>query len=322
MPKSCYLISSDIPCFVHLGKYGDQMILMPALREIFRRTGIKPVVIVSRPYDSIYEGVSYADCIPVVFPDHRDGIGPARQMAWYLFGNAIVPKWWDDPEALYPEVVDSQHRLVMSYRGKPIQVDTRMRHSYMLDQWRATGFPDADMTRLPLVFDRRSWKREAALLEGLGRIKKPILLTCFEGQSSPFSFVPEVVNSLEDVRDQFHVVALDGFRAHRIYDLLGLFDRAAGMITIDTATLHLAAASRIPHIAITRHDWGHSTTRGNCILEVRYPETLKRLSEIKTAVRSLLKYVNPRLDPIRSQRSRHEVEKLRSSPELEIPIVA
>ena len=75
-------------------------------------------------------------------------------------------------------------------------------------------------------------------------------------------------------------------KAQRIYDLLGLYDNAAGMITTDTATLHLAAASNIPYVALINNGGAGSIPKGNCVLKVRYSQFQQRQKEIEIAVRN------------------------------------
>lgn len=275
-----------------MGKFGDEMVLLPALREIHRRTGVRPVVIASIPYHTIFDGVSYADAIGVPWPIAGEGIRQARNLAWYLFGNSVIPKWWDDPDHNTPEYVDEENRLVLFYGGKRMTLDKRQYGSYMIDQWLRTGFTLEEMTSLPLVFDRRNRQREQELIEIYAREpKKPVLLVNLDGQTSPFSFVPELLNKIRPILFKFHVVDLAEVRAKRIYDLLGLFDIAAGMITVDTATMHLAAASPIPYVGLITQSpkgWGRTTTRGNCIFETYYDLTLQHLDEVANAVRRFL----------------------------------
>jgi hypothetical protein len=111
---------------------------------------------------------------------------------------------------------------------------------------------------------------------------KPLLLVNFSGHSSPFAWVPEVMRAVNQFQQQFNIVDIGRLKAQRIYDLLGLFDAAAGLITIDTATLHLAAGSAVPYIAYTRADWSSSVPKGNCVLEIKYrdEEVKGRMGEV------------------------------------------
>jgi ADP-heptose:LPS heptosyltransferase len=74
--------------------------------------------------------------------------------------------------------------------------------------------------------------------------------------------------------------------AHRIFDLLGLYDRAAGLITADTATAHLAVGSKVPAIWFTIPDWRGSVPRGNCVWHCTYAEILGKIEEIMAVVES------------------------------------
>lgn len=289
--KTCPLLANLPPCFVHMGKYGDEMIIMPALREIYRRTGTKPIVIASMPYHTIYEGVSYAYGLGAPWPIDHHGVSLARQFAWHYFGNCVVPKWWDDSQHDSQVVAENEHAMVMSYKGKRLVLDRRQNPTYQIDQWLRTGFTLEEMTSLPLIFDQRNSAREQDLIRTYVHGEKPILLVNWEGQTSPFAMVPEITKAIRHLLKHFQIIDLGQIRAPRIFDLLGLMDIAAGMITVDTATLHLAAASRIPYIALLTqgpHGWGRSTPRGCCVLKLFYEETAKNLDRIVFHVQSFL----------------------------------
>ena len=81
-------------------------------------------------------------------------------------------------------------------------------------------------------------------------------------------------------------VDLDNVKAERIYDLVGLMDAAVGMVTVDTSTLHLAAASCRPYVALTVGGWNTSVPKGNCALRMDYGEVLGRVEEIGSMVES------------------------------------
>ncbi|OLE10683.1 MAG: hypothetical protein AUG89_11510 [Acidobacteria bacterium 13_1_20CM_4_56_7] len=111
-----------------------------------------------------------------------------------------------------------------------------------------------------------------------------MILVNFRGKSSPFGFDAEVLEQIP--KDQFHIVDLSNVKASRIYDLLGLYDVAAGVITCDTATLHLAAASRTPYVAFTHDEWRRSVPRGNCQLQMPYSQVPSRANDIGQVVRT------------------------------------
>ena len=45
--NACGLLPPEPPCFVHLGKFGDLMILFPGLKWLYDQNGVKPVVAVT-----------------------------------------------------------------------------------------------------------------------------------------------------------------------------------------------------------------------------------------------------------------------------------
>jgi hypothetical protein len=70
-------------------------------------------------------------------------------------------------------------------------------------------------------------------------------------------------------------------RLHYLFDLLGVFERSAKLITTDTAILHLVGASPLPYFAYLADGGGGSIPRGRCAYSVRYANTLKQLDQLK-----------------------------------------
>jgi len=84
-------------------------------------------------------------------------------------------------------------------------------------------------------------------------------------------------------------VNLNACNAYRVFDLLGLMDRAVGLLTVDTMTLHLAAASKIPYIAYTRDDGqAGSIPKGNCVANIGYSQAVNQLGKTMEIVKSWL----------------------------------
>jgi ADP-heptose:LPS heptosyltransferase len=64
-------------------------------------------------------------------------------------------------------------------------------------------------------------------------------------------------------------------------------DRAVGLLTVDTMTLHLAAACRIPYIAYTRSDGqSGSIPKGNCVANIGYSKVHERMGMMLEIVKS------------------------------------
>lgn len=245
------------PCFVQLGRFGDIILLLPAMLEWSRRIGQPPIVVTSEAHASVFEGVSYVEV------------------------EALKVHWWND---LYNALHHAQKKygsqnVFMTQLHGGGKFSRISQPSYSLEMWLRTGLLDCFYTA-PLVFDRRSSEREAQLARQLIHNGKPAVLINMAGITSPLPNAWKVIQLLtEKLSSRFDIVDISAVRAHRIFDLLGLMDRAAGMVTIDTATLHLAHGSSIPYVGLTqdtvnKDGSGKSVPRGNCVLEVPYSQAV------------------------------------------------
>lgn len=283
MKDSCWMIPKGPPCFIQLGRYGDIIQLLPAFKAIRDRIGENPVVMVSRDYANVLDGVSYVSKWEVPLP-WWEGIPKARKMAEIQHPWVVVPQWWhEDKENFPPNVANGG--VVLQCHGHDWGVDMAKWPDYGTSMWSRAGFSREEMMTLPLVFDRRDAKREETLARML-HATRPTVLVNWAGISSPYPFTPEFQRVMARYRDRFNILDIGGIRAQRIYDLLGLFDRAIGLVTIDTSTLHLAPASKIPYISFTRRDWSRSVPKGNCVLDIGYDEGTRRMAEFERVLQS------------------------------------
>jgi hypothetical protein len=157
---------------------------------------------------------------------------------------------------------------------------------YCLDEWERAGALELYGT-LPLVFDRRDASREASLWRTVDD-GRPALLLSLIGISGPFRDSAWLDNEIRrEWGARFNVINLPSIKAERFYDLLGLYDRAAGLVTIDTSTLHLCWASKVPAIQLLSfepEDWHGSTTKGNCVFSCKYREAKDKIGNIHAAI--------------------------------------
>jgi hypothetical protein len=157
----------------------------------------------------------------------------------------------------------------------------------MSSQWESAG-GDFDKLFEPVIFDQRSPEREAKLVSEVFRNRRLKILLSLQksGSSSPFPFETEIYAMLRSAAAlvDFEVINISELKAHRIYDLLGLYDKAAMLITSDTATLHLASSSFVRYIALVANGGGGSLPRGNCRLAVRYKDVPSSLDLLKQTV--------------------------------------
>ncbi len=97
-----FLTPKHGPVFSLLGRFGDSILMFPAFLEIYKRVGFKARIIVSEEYASVYDGISYAQSIPVGL-HWWGGVPMARKMAQSLSAHAIFPQWWLEPDPMPAE---------------------------------------------------------------------------------------------------------------------------------------------------------------------------------------------------------------------------
>lgn len=193
---------------------------------------------------------------------------------------------WRCVRAAYESVKGGWPRIVVlqqySIDGWPSFHGT---DSYVKDMYRVarklSSFP------LPLRFDKRDPKREAHWVAGLPN-DKPLILTATCGLSSPFAMCEELRHLVQSHFTNAHVINLDAIRAERLYDLLALLERAACLVSIDSAFLHLAqAVATLPVIALVTDRpsmWHGSPQYAGQRLRVRYSDFAKCTSAIVEAI--------------------------------------
>lgn len=280
------MLDTKSNCYVHMGRFGDIMILLPGWKHEYDTIGRKPVVMVSEEFASIFDGVSYVQPWPVRLRFCADA-AIAKATAEKHFEKVIVPRWWDVGKP--PPPINGHPVVKVSFRGRDFTLSADDWVSHQVSQWRAAGFDDVGMKDWPLIFDRRVARREAELAKAVFKTDKPKLLLNLRGVSSPFAAVPEVLNKIEPLKRKFEFVDISSVRAERVFDLLGLMDRSTAMITVDTATLHLAHASKIPYVGLIQTGERGSMPKGNCILAVRYENAPEMADKIFDAVAATTK---------------------------------
>lgn len=251
-------------CIVQLGRYGDLLNILPVAKHIADTEGAVAMV-VHRDFLGLMEGVSYVQVIP-----------------------------WDGdfmrPHEAAKAVKDQFKCVLVSQPADSAVARERVCEAFNMESWRYGGYLDK-WSELRLDIDRRDRAREDKLLDALGLRGQPFLLVNPHSQSSPFPQADQLVASIQmKWAPRFKVVDMRRFRAERYHDLLGLMDRALGLVTVDTASLHLAAASRVPVIAlISDHltPWHGSKPRCNIRLSMRYKEYQFREAEMHSAIEKL-----------------------------------
>lgn len=226
--KSQPLGPKDPVCIVELGRFGDIINILPICQHIANEYG-KPTLMVAREFMSILDGVSYVNPYPVNF-DNAD-VNKALAVANKEFKHVICAQIW----------------------GRNWFQDKQCQ-SYNMESWRMTGFLHKfrDFSWKP-YFDQRDFDRELALWKQVERPgKRHLLVNLTAGVSSPFPRGAHLLSVLKNmVPEDVEIVDLSKLKAPKIYDVLGLLDRADALLTIDSMLGHLAAASDIPTVLLT-----------------------------------------------------------------------
>ncbi len=245
----------DAILYVILGRTGDVLAALPIIQH-----EREACVLISREYAPVLDGTSVQR---LVFEGDWRHVSAAY---------SSVRKGW-------PKIVVLQQYTT---DGWPVQHGT---DSFVQEMYRCarklTLFP------LPLKFDKRDPERESRWTSGLPS-DKPIILTATLGLSSPFAQGEELRALLHATFYNAHIVNLDSIRAERIYDLLALLERAACLITIDSALLHLAqAVPKLPVIALIADrptPWHGSPKYAGQRLRIRYSDYSRRRDELLATV--------------------------------------
>ena len=261
------------PCVVLLGKTGDLIGMLPALKMV--NWIDKPFVMVNAQFASVLDGVSYVTPWPVHF-NWPTQVTQAREAAQQHFKHVVVPQFWND-SVPFSQPAGGQ---IVDFNGKKWRFDLTSWPNCQAAMAGIMGVQLKEFQSSLVDFDQRNAKRERDLASTVSNWKKPVILFNLEGESCPFGYAPEIVKVLQPLRHLFDLVDLSKIKAERVYDLLGLYDRAACLITVDTATLHLAGAGNIPYVAFTNDGWSRAQPKGKCVLEISYSKTLEQLWQL------------------------------------------
>ncbi len=254
-------------------KLGDVINALPIARHIFLSTGQKPDWYISLHHASLFSGVTYCTPIKIQFDPNRVDL------------------------ALTEAKREHQTVLMLQTFGRLWRGRRDM--SYNKVAWYEAGIGEqfSDLESHPLVFDRRDTERESRLCLKHLRDTKPVMLLSLScGKSSPFSAHHAFSTSIiRQWGNQFQIVDLCKVRGARIYDCLGLMDRATLLITSDSCFVHLAAASpNLPVVFLSNNNsFMASDPRCRCMLRLKYEEWHSRIKEVHHAIASTFESLTP-----------------------------
>lgn len=260
------LKQKETACYIQLGRLGDVINILPVAKWIRDTTGETPVIVTHRDFASIFDGVSYVK--PWVWEHSMENPSLAMNTA----------------RKVYPLA-----RVVQVF-GAGAAAMRRGSKSFMHDHWLNMGC-DKRWESLPLIFDLRDAGREVKLMADVWPTPqdKPVVLVNGTGISGPFNEWPKFRALLDEwLEDRATVIDIGQIRAERFYDLLTLYDHAALLVTIDTATLHLARASRIPVVSMVRAGWAGTQRIRNSLWHGLYEQVFGSADEIQNIILSAI----------------------------------
>ena len=263
-----------------LSKFGDICALLPLLQHECEN-GNPMALMVSKDYASVMEGQSIVETI--VFDGGAHEIQRAYEHAKTL-SNDVTCVQVAGPAA---EVKKYTYEL----NGRKGEVTD----SFAKEPWHILGKMDVWRKQPVLKFDKRDEKREWKLIseshDFLGDKKDKVILISLGGANSPFPFRPLLERMIYlQFEQQYQIIDISKIKCERVYDLLGLYERASCLIASDSAPLHLATAvPSLPVIALINDKpslWNGSPWRANHVCHVRYSDFARRGTEILDAVQS------------------------------------
>lgn len=226
-------------CFVQLGRYGDIINALPMALHCHNNYA-KPYFMVSREFASILDGVSYVE--PYVVDIPFDTLQPAIDLARQTFKHVIVSQIW----------------------GRDYQCQ-HTTPAYNVESWKQSGLLHLfnKHTYFP-VFDRDFVRGEQVANKMSPNEEKLVVVNLSNSFSSPFQHGDILLAKLKEALPQCGIINVGNAKLDRIYDLLPLIRKADLVISIDTALLHLTAATSTKLIAIVNPvEWLGSKSRAN-----------------------------------------------------------
>ena len=243
-------------CFVAVGcKLGDCVNALPLVHHWAITNGEKPTLMVAKQYASILNRVSYVE--PLVFDGNWIDLKPALSLAKQKFN----------------------HVVCLGVFGKDFPVEHRTT-SFMLEPYERMGWLPLYGT-LPLVINYTERKP----------FQKPTILYADHSQSSPFLYKQRLLELLKNNFPKHQVLLLSDVLLPHFADFVGWYDKADALVSVETAHMHLSAATRTPTFALATdkpHKWNGSAWSKRFKFFCRYGEFEQRQEELIEAIKCTL----------------------------------
>lgn len=199
---------------IALGKTGDILSALPVARHYHAVDGVKPVMMVARQYSQLLDRIPFAE-------------------------TRVYDGDWQDLEGAFREAkAEFSDVLVMSTYGRNFPIEHR-HSSFQLDSYDRAGVLKLWDT-LSLEIPRGKPKQ----------FPKPTILFADHSQSSPFLQKDDLYALLKAEFPKHDILRFSEHRVADFLEFLEWYDGAKALVTIETAHLHLSAATKTPVIAL------------------------------------------------------------------------
>lgn len=248
-------------CLVCLGRIGDIINALPIAYDMAKKMKRPTPFVVSAEFASVLDGCSYVE--PLVYPGSYRQVRDAHDFAKLSGYEPRVAQWYG-------------------------WTQEKTESNFQREAWKLAGY-EAKWGTLPTVFDRRSDEREFMLYAKHveeGQSCKWIAV-CDTSHSSPFKIGPKLDYALGLEFPYHAIIDISSVKADRYFDILGVLDRCECLVTVDTAALHLARASKCPTVAIVNDrdgGWWASEAPPQAVHTAKYSEGEGMITNIVAAI--------------------------------------
>lgn len=250
--------------FVALSKFGDVIQSLAIIEREYKKTGKKPAVITSEKYSEVFEGCSFVGKV-IIYKGKWSDLHGAIKFAKSMFNDV--------------EILQCHGENFPFQQTKPSFQHEVYDRAGLLGEW----------PNLRPTFDQRDSKREEALIAGHGLNEGKFILLADHGESSQFPQIEELKLMLNMKFGQdYKIVPLSKIKAHRIYDLLGIYERAVALVTTETVHTHLAWATNVPMFVLSANGWRGSAFRKDFAFYLKYADWERRKLDLIAAIEKFL----------------------------------
>ncbi|HSZ58495.1 MAG TPA: hypothetical protein VK797_22705 [Tepidisphaeraceae bacterium] len=236
------------------GRAGDLLTLIPAFRWLTEQAHRRITLLVDEPYVQMCE-----------------------RFAWM---KQVVCDWTGGPMPLFHRAVEGEFGRFDEVRITTNAWDRRDLRDFITVQWDRTGCPLSFIDTLPLDVHECRDPEERQIVEKYAPAS-PLPLALFNcthfrsaGRPAGFARGEALFAFLQKQFPALLWLDLGSFRAPRMYDLLGLFERATEsggvLVASDNGILHLGRVTQVPTIALVLDDPLRASRR--------YPHWIERLT--------------------------------------------